>query len=866
MQLQERENQLLAMQEALAETRKGSGRCLAILGEAGIGKTSLLRAFLADLPAEIRILRGACEDLTVAEPLGPLRDLAREAGWQIEDLMAGGRIAAFSQILAQIEASDQPTVIVVEDLHWADDGTVDFLKYLARRLEGRRILMIVTARGEDAQGRINTRQMVAGVPPDALVRIELKPLSLAAIQALSAGSGLDAQGIWQVTGGNPFYVSEVTKFGLATIPLSVEDAVLARLDAVPPAARTLARAVSVFPRRAEIDILRQLVPADLDQAMDDCLQTGLLEEQGTHLSFRHEIARLTVEAALPASQRRKLHGDCLTLIEAMGAFPAARLLHHARQAGDDAAIRRLAPLAGAEALQMGPGRSTVEILELALEHNAFKDDSDHAELLEKTAWSHYLCGNSRRSIELQNQALSIFRQSGETLREGDSYRRLARFHWVSGKIRRAHELADQAVRHLHQHRGPDLAMALSTQAQLHMLDRAMAKVIAPAEKAIEIAQEFGRPDIESHALNNLAQALWMSDVEASRRTMDQSIEIALQLNDIDHVARGYTNAIFLEMEVLDFGAAERRARLAVAYSAEHELDGYHNYCQGALAWTLLRQGRLDEADMFGHVNFDEDLPEDEEFQYDVLSRTFSVACAQVWLSARRGQAIPPGTLTYLAAFMRAGDELQRLNVYASLVAELAWLGLFDRAAAIGRLREALDRAESLTLVADSAIWLKRLDPAVDVSDLGDVVLPYRLEAIGDCSGAAKAWEALGASFDQAMALAQGSADQRLAALQMFQRMGAHGVAHKLADDLRAEGHAEAPPRPRLSTLHNPLGLTNRQMDVLRALADGLSNQEIGRKLFVSPKTVDHHVSAILAKLDASTRGEAAAKARKLSLI
>jgi DNA-binding CsgD family transcriptional regulator len=210
--------------------------------------------------------------------------------------------------------------------------------------------------------------------------------------------------------------------------------------------------------------------------------------------------------------------------------------------------------------------------------------------------------------------------------------------------------------------------------------------------------------------------------------------------------------------------------------------------------------------------------------------------------------------------------MQRLNVHAALTAELSWLGLSDREAALDALRKVMARAEDVSLVADSAIWLKRLDPVTDVSALSDILLPYRLEGLGDIDGAAREWELRGAPFDQAMTLAQGSPDQRLQAIRIFQRMGATGIVQRLSDVLRQEGVATVAAKPRLSTQKNPLGLTNRQMDVLRALSEGLSNQGIGDRLFVSPKTVDHHVSAILAKLEVSTRGEAAAKARKLSLL
>jgi DNA-binding CsgD family transcriptional regulator len=197
---------------------------------------------------------------------------------------------------------------------------------------------------------------------------------------------------------------------------------------------------------------------------------------------------------------------------------------------------------------------------------------------------------------------------------------------------------------------------------------------------------------------------------------------------------------------------------------------------------------------------------------------------------------------------------------------LAWLGLADEETALQELRRVVERAEDVALVADAALWLKRLDPAAVVGAIPAALRPVQLELEGDWNAAADVWASLGAPFDEAMALAQGDTEGRLRAIEIFGRLGATASAERVSLDLRREGIDFATPRPRASTLRNPMGLTNRQMDVLRALNDGLTNAEIGEKLFVSPKTVDHHVSAILARLEVGSRGEAAAKARKLDIL
>lgn len=867
MQIQERDGPLRQLSDGYDRAQRGEGNCIVVQGEAGIGKTTLLRAFLETLPEGPRVLRGSCEDLAIAEPLGPLWDLAREVGWDLEKSIGGpgGRIAAFSQALSAITALMVPTLIVIEDLHWADIATVDFLKFLARRLDGRRLLLVLTVRDDDPRGRGNVRQMLAGVSLDRVSRIELTPLSRSAIARLAQGTGLDAAAVFRITSGNAFYVSEVLKSGFANVPASVEDAVLARLESLSHAARSVAEAAAIFPRRGEAFIINQMIGHDAEQAVEECVLGGILHEQEGYLAFRHEIARQAVAASLAPSLRKKLHAQCLRILEAEGSTSSARRLHHARQVGDQETLRHLAPQAAREALDKGAVREACEYFDLALEYARPGSDLELADLLEQAAWANYLVGTNTRSIAQQAAALKIYQAAGDSLRAGDSYRKMSRFHWLSTKIARARELGDTAVRLLAGHRGPELAMALSNQAQLLMLDRAYSQVGGPARAAIALAREFGRPDIEAHALNNLGMSLAVSDPEAGRQMLGDSIAIAMRLGDTDNVARGYTNAAYYEMDLHNLAAAEALARKGIAYCTEHELDGYRIYITGELSWMLIRQGRWDEAESLTETGFTDELLPDEDIQFFMAGRSFTGACAISWLAARRGEPIPMPVTRFLEAFMAGADELQRLEVHAALLGELAWLGLVDRGTALMALRSVTGRAENIAFVPEPAVWLKRLDPTSEIRVTPELAPAYRLELEGDWAGAAEVWAGLGTPFEEAMSLAQGDEEAQRRAVSILTRLGATATANRIRADMRQEGVADIPATPRTSTRNNPLGLTNRQLEVLRSLNDGLSNTEIAERLFVSPKTIDHHVSAILGKLEVATRGEAAAKARRLGI-
>jgi len=189
----EREAQMAQLSAQLSSAGRGDGRIAALLGEAGVGKTSLVEAFLRSLARDIRTLRSACEDLTLPDPLGPLHDLARDAGWILPETMGPAqRIPLFSEALRVFDRPPQPTVIVIEDIHWADDATLDLVRFVGRRAVNRHILVLVTARTDSSEGQKRARRALSDIPADRLARIEVPLLSEAAVAALARAVPADA--------------------------------------------------------------------------------------------------------------------------------------------------------------------------------------------------------------------------------------------------------------------------------------------------------------------------------------------------------------------------------------------------------------------------------------------------------------------------------------------------------------------------------------------------------------------------------------------------------------------------------------------------------------------------------------------------
>src|SRR5262245_18526372 len=239
MELLEREPFLATLAEYAADARQGSGRLVLVSGESGIGKTALLEAFQRRSPG-LRWLWGGCERLTTPRPLGPLFDIAAQASGELASLatQAGApRERLFAAFLAEIgtapastgPASTGPagtaTVAVMEDVHWADEATIDLLSYLGRRLSRSPALVVATYRDNEIPDDHPFRLVLGDLATQrGTRRMQLSPLTPGAVRALAGPRDVDAAELHRVTGGNPFYVIEVLEAGWPSVPPTVRDA------------------------------------------------------------------------------------------------------------------------------------------------------------------------------------------------------------------------------------------------------------------------------------------------------------------------------------------------------------------------------------------------------------------------------------------------------------------------------------------------------------------------------------------------------------------------------------------------------------------------------------------------------------------
>ncbi len=888
MGLLERDSYLEDLTACLDAAARGQGGIALILGEAGIGKTSLLQQFVRQQKTAKRVLWGGCEALFTPHPLAPLYDIARQIGGEFPAALAeaGGRDVVFNLAIDELSRGPTPTILIIEDAHWADDATLDLIKFLGRRLHRMGVLLIITSRDDEVNPRHALCSVVGDLPVSSVRRLQLPPLSAQAVAALAEATGRitgrdrDAAHLYTVTGGNPFFVTEALAVPEGEVPPTVRDAVIARMARLSDPARVVVNLASLVPGRVERWLLDRAAPGAA-AILQECLGVGMVGLPDGALAFRHELARRASEEQLTAPQRRTLHARILEelLAHADGPLPhpdishpevsLARVVHHADQAGDSAAVLRFAPLAAERAAQLRSHREAAAHYATALRHAGFLGagslpDERRAELFEAQSYECYLTEQIAAAITARAAALELRRAVGDGLKEGDNLRWLSRLSWFDGNKADSDRYAKLAIACLGAlPPGRELAMAYSNCAQLYMLADQADLALEWGGKAIALAGQLGETEILSHAFNNVGTAKLHSLNPGGLADLELSLRLALDNGLEEHAARAYTNLASIAVRHRQLDRAARYLADGIAYCETHELESWGRYMTAFRARMHLERGDWQAAaeDAQGIIQHPR-------------AATVSKIPALVVLAlvrARRGDPEVDQPLDEARRLALPTGEMQRIGVVVAARAEAAWLK--------GRAEEALEEVRAIHDMAreqtdtwakgELAVWLRRCGGQLESkhADRAGLAEPFALQVAGAWHQAAAAWEKLGCPYEQALALAEGDAEQALRqALEICDRLGADSLAFVVRRKLRASGVRGIARGAQERTRANPQGLTNSEMKVLNQLAQGRRNAEIARRLFVSEKTVGHHVSAILAKLEVRSRGEAAAAAGRLGLI
>ena len=857
MELLERQVELESLARQLREVNANAGRLVFVCGEAGIGKSTLVEQFIKQSPRGTRVVWGHCDALETSRVLGPVNEViaamgvSRNAG----AVAAASRERLFPDVLALLSSPNPPCIVVLEDLHWADELTLDFVRFIGRRIQHTRCLLIATHRDDELPVTHPLRTVLGELTAAHVSRIRLLTLSLDAVAQLTRGSGHDSQHVYNITGGNPFFVREVLAAPSNTVPETVRDAVLSRLAQCSHESRNLAELVSVMPGGTELWLARAIL-GDVNSAVDAITAAGLLRRTDELLTFRHELGRLAVESTLTLSSAQTLHRSILARLSERQA-DVSRLVHHASRAHDAQSVLRYAPEAATQAARAGAHREAASYWMTALRYADLLQSHEQASLWEAHANECHLINDVSRGIQSAQRARGLWQALGNIPAQARMLLLLGNQFWKAGDRAHADQHVDDAIALLETlPPSRDLAMGYSARARLAMTRGSVEEAVAYGERAIKLAERLESYDVRAHALNNMGMARVSAGDPGGVALVQKSLAISRKHNLQDHAGRAYANlvsgAVGQHMQPL----ARQYLREGIEYCEVHEVQDCLNYIRAFGAhldvdcgeWATAAAAAQELIDHYGLA----------------VAQRIPALLSLARVRMRRGD---PGVDPLLEEAWRLAlqtGEYQRIGRVAAARAEAAWYnGDLARVA-----REAVEGQRSAPVRSDPwitgelAFWRNRADPSAAPSGL---IEPYQLMIWGRWRSAAALWKRLGMPYEQALALIEADEEAQKEALTILEKLGAGPLLAIARQRLRAGGVRRIPTGPRPSTRANLAGLTSREVEVLKLLARGHSNSELARRLHVSSRTVEHHVAAILEKLSVHSRTEAVVAAFGLGL-
>ena len=654
--------ELARLEAALDRAADGVAAAVFVGGESGVGKTRLLRE-LERLAGErgARVLRGDCLAFGAdGQPYGPiaaaLRGLARDLGpGAFEELVGptGGDLVRLlpelaathrpdepadgmtgtGEAIAQARlfgllravldrlAAESPVLFAIEDLHWADRSTLEFLSSLVRGLRDERLLLVGTYRSDELHRLHPLRPFLAEEERrEPVERLQVAAFSQAELAEQVAGILGDAvepdlvARLHARCEGNAFFAEELLAASDAAsgpLPSSLRDVLILRLEALPDDARGVLRVAAAAGRRAGHRLLAAVAglpePALVD-ALRDAVARHVLVQDADGYAFRHALLQEAAYADLLPGERTALH---LALAEALSADPtladgtaAGELALHWRAAHRMPEALAASVRAGLEAERVFAFAEAGQHFEHALEiWDRVDDAAERSELSLAAVAAHaaqgmLIAGEHHRAVTLGRMAIELADRDDDVVASALARERLGRYLWLSGDSDGALAAYRDAVRVLPPDPPtPALARVLSAEAQILMLRAPGAETRAACERAIAIARAVGARAFEGHGLNSLGVTRFgVGDWAGAERVLREAKTIAEEVADFDGRWRAYTNL----SECLDEqGRLEEAAALALEGAANADRLGmrtYAQFLQGEACWRLTRMGRLDETE------------------------------------------------------------------------------------------------------------------------------------------------------------------------------------------------------------------------------------------------------------------------------
>lgn len=860
--LLERDAQLRQLREALAQARRGRGRTVLVSGDAGIGKTSLLRAFTAEA-GDARLLVGSCEDLLTPRTFGPFRDMLRDAGLMTASMSASSdRDAYLEAFLSEMSFTQRPTVVMVDDAQWADDASIDIIRYLARRIDRLPAVLVVAYRDRDLASGHPLRRVLGVLTGPSTRRLRLPPLSDAAVTHLADQAGVDSAPLIAAVGGNPFYLTEVLASTGTGVPETVRDAVLSRVRALPEPTIAVLQLISVVPHPVDSALVIAVLGSTSGIAAAE--SAGMLSVLDGRIQFRHELARRAVEESLSRVARVELHLSVLEWLAADADAEPSRLVHHAVAAGDPRGVATFAPIAAGEAAAAEAHSETLAFARLGLEHEQLLDQETQAQLHGLAAQALYALTRFGEASRHAETAVELSEgQSPSSI--GRSLLTSSRMHTMTGEPALARAEIDRALLVLEPlGGGPVLAHACAMMGNLEAIESEWEQASAWSQRAIELADVSGSRDVEALARIYLGMAkIGLRDLSGFD-DLNIAIDRAQQLDHGDYLCRAAINVAIGMIWLGRHSGTSGYLDIAEHAAREHRLDYllFHVVAQRSHVDLYLGNWAAAERQLRSLLGTDRDPAAVLVLPLALLGR----------LLARRGDPAAGDLVARSWEVARQSRQVHRMAIAGGAMIEAAWLrGDHETVRVVAKQLQPIALRANLTyLHGETLRYLCRVGgsaESVRAHPAADIPAGFAAGIIGDWQAAATAWAQDGNPYEEALELTE-SPDPEVAfgGLRRLDDLGATATAGLVRRSLRRKGFVSVPRGPRTATRKNPGGLTPRQLDILILLDDGLTSTEIAERLFLSRRTVDNHVASILDRLGVTTRSRAVATARAKGLL
>jgi hypothetical protein len=372
MELIEREGFLNILQTQFVKLADGEGHCMFVSGEAGIGKTSLVKAFCRLQEDNCIIYQGACDALFTPRPLAPLYDII----WQVNKELWPSthsieqRTELFATFFRELKSQNKKTIILFEDIHWADEATLDFIKFFARRITQLPCLFLLTYRDDETFFYSSLRNIYAQMSADSFTRLQLTALSKEAVTTMATEKGYNAEDVYSVSGGNPFYVTEILASYSPGVPENIKDSILAVYDRQEEGTKHAWQICSVIPEGLEISRYSQIKSA-WEEEIDHCFALKIIIVKNDRVIFKHELYRRTIEASLSPFKRMALNKMVLDVFlksfEEEGDIE--RIVHYAKNANENHLVVKYAPMAAKQAASVGAHTEAARLYLSAIEYS-----------------------------------------------------------------------------------------------------------------------------------------------------------------------------------------------------------------------------------------------------------------------------------------------------------------------------------------------------------------------------------------------------------------------------------------------------------------------------------------------------------------